>query len=380
MWAKSWSHHKRALVGIMLSSTLFAFGCSKSSSPSATSSPLPDGRHLYVASGACYSGNNTTFSGTTSSNMIYAISLSNGQRAGTIADYFATPANVGDSPAAIVDNDGSSFFALIENATTPTLRRIEKVAKALDGARSLVSSNTTALSAQLRSIFMYPNGDFIISKSTAIEYISAANARIGAPFINATAAPCATSTTLISKLATLNNGEIVFLHAAAGQNRIGIFSAAGGTTCASAQLAPNVNSYPSAAFYDGANNILVVAYAGNATTTDLNSIYAYKINESTNTFSSPQKIYDASLYPTTYPYLLYGVSEMAFDPQTQSVYVATAVSTATTVTNYAIEKFYYDYTQLGVSNSKVLTRATSIVPYYPYGNDTKCISKMMITN
>lgn len=136
------------------------------------------------------------------------------------------------------------------------------------------------------------------------------------PFINAPAGACATSTTLHTKAVTLLNGNVVFLHAAAAQNRLAIISAAGyaaGADCRSATAAPNASSFPVAFVYNSVNSKLIVAYAGTATTTNINSIYAYSVNETPNTLSSPQSIYDASLYPTTYPYLLYGVSEMVLE-------------------------------------------------------------------
>ena len=336
-------------------------------------------RYLYVASGACYSGNNTVFSNTTSSNVIYRLNLDTGVKDITVADYFSFPSNAGDSPVGIASVDSDYIYVLVENTTTVSLRRIEKVAKTAAGSRQIVSNNITALSAQLRSLHLLSNGDFLISKSTALEYITEANARIGAPYISASAAPCNTSTTLVPKAVTLSNGKIVFLHAAAAQNRFGIYNTAGGTTCAVAQAAPTAAAFPVAAFYDAANTKLIVAYSGNAATTDLNSIYAYTINETTGAVTSPQKIYDAANYPATYSYLLYGISEMTYDVETSSVYIATAVSTATTVTNYSIEKFTYDPTMIGVTNASVLTRdgATS---FYPYGTDTKCISSMMISD
>ncbi|HWU43326.1 MAG TPA: hypothetical protein VN132_07810 [Bdellovibrio sp.] len=334
-------------------------------------------QYLYVASGVCYSGSNTTFTNATSSNLIYRINPDSGSIDMTLADYYASPSNAGDSPASIVDGDSDFIYALIENTTTASLRRIEKIEKKQNGARSIFSNNTTAFSTQLRHFTKLSSGDFAVSKSGAIEYVTSANVRIGAPYISASAAPCNTSTTLISKVLTLSNGKFVFLHAAAGQNRIGIFATGGGTTCLAGQAAPNANAYPTAAFYDAANTKLVVAYSGNATTVDLNSIYVYSIDETANTITSATKIYDASLYPGTYGYLLYGISEMTYDSANKTVYIATAVSPATTVANYAIEKFTYDPTQLGVDNTKVLNRVGG-TPFFNFGSETKCISKMFI--
>lgn len=336
-------------------------------------------KYLYISSGRCYSGNNTTFTNATSSNLIYRLNMNSGSVDLTIADYFSSPSNAGDSPASIVNADTNYIYALIENTTTASLRRIEKIEKKEHGTRYIFSNNTTALSAQLRDLLKLDNGDLLVSKSTALEYLTSANARFGAPFISASAAPCNTSTTLISKILTLSNGKFVFLHAATGQNRFGIFASNGGTTCLAGQAAPNAASFPSAAFYDAANSQLLVAYAGNAVTTDLNSIYAYPIDETTNAIGTPQKVYDAALFPATYGHLLYGISEMTYDPSSGIVYIATAINTATTAANYAIERFNYDPTQLGVDNTKVLRRIGN-APFFSFGSDTKCISSMFIAD
>lgn len=352
-----------------------AIGCSE-----ALKTANKDSLHyLYVAAGACYSGNNTTFTNTTSSNQVYRLDLTTGIRESVIADYFASPSIAGDSPAALASVDSDYLYVLVENATTVTQRRIERVEKKSHGSRTTFSNNTTALSVALRSIALLSNGDVLVAKNTAIEYLTAANARIGAPFISASVAPCNTSTTLIPNLLTLNNGKIAFLHAATGQNRIGIFNTTGGTTCASTQAAPNAAAFPTSAFYDSTNNKLVVAYSGNATTTDLNSVYVYSVNETTGVLSSPQKIYDAALYPSTYSYLLYGISAMAYDPSESTVYIATAINNATTVVNYSIEKFIYNPSQIGIVNTQVLTRVGS-TPFYPYDNDTRCISSLTVAD
>ena len=352
---------------------------SKEAETSTTAAPViaEVKRFLYVTAGACYSGNNTSFTNLTSSNQVYRLDMTSGKKDMTIADYFSGPSNNGDSPVATLNFDTERIAVLVENTTTATLRRIEVIEKKERGARNTLSNNTTALSSQVRHFTKLASGDFLISKSTAVEFISQGNARIGAPFINATAAPCATSTTLIPKTLTLSNGKIVFLHAATGVNRFGIFPSTGGTTCSVAQAAPNANAFPTAAFYDSENKRLFVSYAGNATTTDLNSIYSYLVNESTGAISSPQKVYDSVDYPVTYGFLLYGISDMTYDSATKSVFIATAISNATTVVNYSIEKFTYDSSQLGVDNTKVLNRVGT-APFFAFDNDTKCIAHLRV--
>lgn len=362
------------LFAILLSTSVI-LSCSEKPKTSTSASS----RYLYVAAGACYSGNNTTFTATTASNQVYRINIETGVRDEVIADYFASPAIAGDSPVDIASIDSDYLYVLVENATTATQRRIERVQKSRNGTRTTFSNNTTALSVVLRSMSLLSNGDVLVAKNTAIEYLTSANARVGAPFISASGAPCATSTTLIPQILTLNNGKIVFLHAATGQNRIGVYNTSGGTACATNQAAPNAAAFPTSAFYDSTNNKLIVAFSGNASTTDLNSIYAYSVNETTGVLSSPQKIYDASLYPATYSYLLYGVSAMTYDPVEGAVYIATAINNATTVVNYAIEKFTYSPSLIGVTNTQVLSRVGS-TPFYPYDNDTRCIASLKVSD
>lgn len=367
----------RKIFGIVISIFIIA-GCAEVPEPENDGfGNTTGGGYLYVSAGRCYSGNNTTFTNITSSNLIFRVNKNNGKFDQVIADYFATPANYGDSPAAIVDGGKDYFYALIENTTTAGLRRIERIYKDDNWSRTIFSNNTTALSAPLRSFVRLNNGDFVISRSNALEYINASNARIGAPYINPTAAPCNTSTTLLSKVLQLNNGNFVFIHAAASQNRIGIFSATGGTACLTAQAAPTALAFPSAMVYDKINNKLFVAYAGNSIAVELNSIYSYDINETTNTISNPQKIYDANLYPATYSYLLYGISEMYFDQSNNTLFIATAVSNATTVANYAIEKFRVYPERIGTSNTSVLQRLGN-APFYNFASDTRCISGMFV--
>ncbi len=345
-------------------------------------------RYLYVASGTCYSGGgNTSYTNLTASNLVYRINTTTGAKDITIADYNASPAQVGDSPVGLVNIDSENMYVLVENTTTAGARRIERVAKTTDSTRSTFSNNITALSAQLRAFHMLSNGDLLISKSTAIEKISSANVRVqnGAnPYVSAPTAPCATSTTLISKTLTMNNEFIMFLHAATGQNRIGFvrpsgFSIAG--DCTVQQSAPIATAFPVAAVYDSVNSKLIVAYAGNATTVNINSIYAYAITETSTTITvgAANKIYDASLYPATYPFLLYGISEMVYDPVDSVIYVSTAINTATTVAGYSIEKLSYNPAKIGVTDTEVLTRVGS-TPFFEYGSETQCIADMMIAD
>lgn len=340
---------------------------------------IESSQYLYVSSGICYAGNNTSFSNLTSSNLVYRIDTESGQRDTLIADYFASPSNLGDSPASLVSIDSKYLYVLIENSTTTSLRRIEKVEKRYLGSRFTFFNNTAALSSVGKDLSLMPSGDLYVAKANGVELVTSAGARVGLPFINPSASPCASTNTGIQKVIRLNNNKALILHAATGQNRIAVMNTTGGTACQSVQAAPNAASFPSTMAYERSAQKLFVAYSGNATTTDLTSIYVYDVNETTGALSNPQKIYDASLYPSIYPTLLYGMSAMAIDASRNELYIATAISPATTLVNQQIEKFKYDLSLLGVNNPGVLTR-TGSTPFYPYGNDTKCISSMEISD
>lgn len=370
---------------LLISSFIILSNCQKKDEPSATIQSSSPTRYLYVASGSCYSGGNTTFSNLTSSNVVYRINLTTGAKDMVLADYNSNPAVIGDSPVGLIEADKDSLYVAVENTTNVGSRRIEKLTKQSYSSRSTFSNDTSALSAQLRAITPVSGGNMLVSKSSAIEFLTSSGIRVPKgtlPYVNAPASPCATSTTLMSKVLTLSNGFIVYLHAAASQNRFGFvkpsgYAAAG--DCTVAQTAPNANSFPVAAAYDHVNSKLLIAYSGTAITTDINSIYSYDLTETSTsvTVGTANKIYDASLYPGTHSFLLYGVSEMVLDPADSKLYISTAINTATTVVNYNIEKLSYDPSQLGVDNTKVLTK-DSPKPFYSYGSDTKCISKMII--
>ena len=70
-------------------------------------------KYLYVSSGACYSGTNTTFTTATSSNQVFRLNIASGQKDMTFADYFSLPANPGDSPVHLVEADSSNLMVLV---------------------------------------------------------------------------------------------------------------------------------------------------------------------------------------------------------------------------------------------------------------------------
>lgn len=329
-------------------------------------------KYLYVSTGLCYSGTNTTFTTATASNLVYRLNLSSGQKDMTFADYNSST-TPGESPTSVVEYDKDNLLVTVE-ITAGGSRKVQKVPKSSNSIRSDFSSNTTALSAALRFIFKTADNGFLVSKSSGIEKFTNIGVRMGAPYIGSNlGATCGAANANITSIATSPSNKIFYTNAAASNNRWGVISAngyTGASDCLAAQAAPAATAYPVAITYLAATNQVIVAYAGNAITTDLNSIYVYDFDDSTNTISNPTKIYDANTYVSA-GYLLYGISAMTYDSTDNSLYVATAVSTATTVVNYVIEKLSYN------PSTKALTRVGTI-PFYNYGVDTKCISSLMI--
>lgn len=344
--------------------------------------------YLYVAAGTCYSGvGNTTFSNLTSSNLIYRLNVDTGQRDMILSDYNAMPANVGDSPVSIVDWDDENIGVLVENTTTTGLRRVELVKKKQDGDRTIFSMNASLQNGQFRRMNRLSDGSLLISKSTAVEKLTATGIRltVGAnPWINAPGGSCATSTTLITDVFSFPvSGKILFSHAAASQNRFGLISTSGYSAladCKNAMSSPSLAAASPTAFaYLEDEQKLIVAYGGNSLADNLNSIYVYDVNEATDTISNPVEIYDSFQSGSIYPYLLYGISEITYHKKTKSLFVASTISTATTAVSYQIDKFSVDLSKILTEPTKVLTKIHN-TPYYDYGYDTKCISSMFIGN
>lgn len=337
-------------------------------------------KYLYVASGQCYSGAGiNTFSNLTSSNLIFKVDTTSGIRQEILADYFASPAAAGDTPSSFVDWDSNNLLVYVRNGNTARLETLTKKG----GLRNFFGTSpamSTIVTTAPKTIKKSSDGGLLMIRTGYIEKVNTSGVRSITPFVsNNLGATCGTANALYTDIAVSATGKIITANAAAAPNNRLISTAASGATgtCLGASAAPATTTYATAMVYDQVHNKLLVAYAGNNTAANINSIQAYDFNEDTGAISNAQVIYDANAYPATYNYLLFGISSMVLDPETNHLYVATAISTATTVTNYAIEKLNYNASAIGSSNSTVLTREGSL-PFYNYGVDTKCISAMAI--
>ena len=354
---------KLSLLSMMV---LLSISCAKKPDDAVTTSKL-----LYVSSGLCYSGTgNTTFTAATAGNIIYTVDLTTGNPT-IISDYNTSVASAGDTPTSIVSFDGDNLLALVENATSPTYRRLEKIPKK-GGVRIPYFGNATTLSSAVRALFRDTSGNLLISRTTAIEKLNSTPARqtIGAAtsWITAPAGSCTTSATFLTSIVSTNTGKIIYTHANAAQNKVGVIKSTGysvAADCLAGNAAALVNAYPTASVYIATSNKLLVLWAG-LTAQANNYVSMYDFDETTGLLSNETVAFqDTSI--------LYGGSAMTYDPDTSTVYIATANSTSTTVTNYNIEHFTVD------TSARTLTRIGT-VPFATGWYGSKCISSMYIGN
>lgn len=377
---------------------------------------------LYVSTGSCNSGQGITTYTTTATRTVERYLSSNGVNLGYLLDYnifglFTTATH----PRTLVDS-GTHLLILNEHATASE-RRIIKVPKTDPLSFTNYYANATALSGVLRGMAMDSEGSLIVGKSTAIEKVGANQTRVlagAAPWINAPGGTCATATTAMSSVVTLPPvsagvpGKIVFAHqgATAALNRIGLISGTGYfaagdclngvqissvTHTKAANLAVNTVAFNAAGtsptsmllipFVSGSVTAkLIVSYSNGQTsnsaagTYNLNhGIVSWDVTETSSTagtLSNPVVLYDNPTY-------LFGVSAMAYDSDTQSLYVATAgdpgvVNQTTNNYGYNIEKFSVSFTNAQTTGLELTRQASNNLPFIRGGANTKCISDMAL--
>lgn len=337
-------------------------------------------KHLYVASGACYSGAGiTTFSNLSASNMIYRLRIEDGVKDQVLADYNSFPAAIGDTPTAIESWENNKIIALVRNGTSA--QRFETIEKNANLNFDLFGTNPTIaalLPTTPKAITRTSDGGLLITRTGFVERIDSSGNRPIANWVNSNlGATCGTANSLLTSVAVSPSGKIVTANAAASPNNrlISVPASGASGTCLSALAAPDSTTHATAIVMDNINSKVLVAYGGPTLNPSVNSIFAYDFNDSTGAISNPQKIYDANEYPLQYSFLLYGISAMTLDDG--YLFVATAISNSTTVTNYAIEKLKYSGELIGVNNTGVLKRVGT-EPFYGYGFDTKCISALKV--
>lgn len=402
--------------------TTATFSCSKSSDTAVAAS-----KNLYIASGKCNSGLAiTTYTNQTSSRLVSKVNLSSGA-----LSYFvdlSSPYSGGlflaeTSPQSLV-SDGNNILMLTDNnGPSYSERKVFSIPKASPFNLSLYSSDTNALTNAApditRALVKDVDGTLLFSKSISIEKLGTNQLRIpsGAnSWINAPAAPCATSTTLISSMVLLppfapaTTGKVLFAHNAlvAANNRLAVVSQDGYSSApdcrGGTQVSLPVHSYasnitgPAIAFpaVEGVNvtamqyistgtgtGKLITAYsAASAAPADLNNgtnqnyaLVLWDVSETatTATINNPVILYrDFSI--------IFGVSAMAYDSTTNHLYVAAASQPGSSNQTsagygYKVEKFLLDIN----APSLTLIQANN-KPYLDRSSATKCISSMIVAD
>ncbi len=342
---------------------------------------------LYLATGSCYSGQGlVTPNQFTSPNKIYRVSTQDATSPEyKIADYFDINSQAGDSPISLLLKGSQNIYTLIQNNTNG-LRRVESIDRS-NGLRQTLFVDPNAFTSPFRHMVFDRQGDLLISRSYAIEKFDGIKfhriLNTNGAYIYGPGGKCASSTMNITRVGTLRNNMIYFLHASQGQNRINFISSTGYKTvsdCAFSIPAPQPSATPTASVYDEENEILIVAYGGSSSVSpDINSIYAYQLHVTPQNVSliAADKIYDFVDYPQKYSFGLFGVTAMALNPNDSTLYVATAVNTSMTVQNYRVEKLEYRPREIGWNNDVVLTRKGTS-SFLNQSSDTKCISDLTI--
>ncbi|MES2801437.1 MAG: hypothetical protein V4654_03010 [Bdellovibrionota bacterium] len=379
---------------------------------------------LYISTGSCNSGQGITTYTTTATRTIERYLSSNGVNLGYLLDYnifglFATATH----PRTLVDS-GTHILVLNEHATASE-RQIIKVPKTDPLSFTNYYANATALSAGLNGMVMDSEGSLIIGKTSAIEKVAANKTRLLAganPWVNAPGGTCATATTGMTSVATLEPvsagvaGKVIFAHQGntAALNRLGLISGTGyfaaGDCLSGVQIsavthtkAANlpVNTVAFNALGTSPTSMLLIPFVSGSVTAKLivsysngqtsnsaagnynlnHGIVSWDVTETSSTegtLSNPVVLYDNPIY-------IFGVSAMVYDSDTQLLYVATAgdpgvVNQTTNNYGYNVEKFSVSFTNAQTTGLELTRQASNNLPFIRGGANTKCISGMALGN
>lgn len=398
---------------------LLITSCQKKANDSTTTT-----KTLYVATGSCDAGFGAaakiTYTVANASRTIERFNSSSGANIGVFMDFTQSNFLAGMNPQKLIDS-GDYIYLQMENATTTSERAIWKIPKSNPLGYTKYYANATTFSTALRGMALDSDGSFIVGVTTKIEKVLSSQVRQPAgsnPWVNAPGGTCATSTTgmsaveLLKPLSPSTSGKILYSHqstaAGAATQRLGSISASGyfvagdctggvqissvahtlsSTATGTGTVAFNTNgTSPTSMVYipitgGSVTGKLIVSYSNdqlsnnNAGAYNVNhAIVQWDVTEGTSsvTLNNPVILYDNVS-------VIYGVSAMAYDSDSGSLYVATGgePSVANMSTNgvgYNIEKFTLDY------NTPTLTRVTSgsNQPFIKGGSNTRCISSMVL--
>lgn len=407
---------------ILVSVVLVFVGCKQKEE----SSTLPQA--LYISSGQCNSGQGiTTYTAVNSSRMISKVDLTTGAFSSVLdlsAPYVGGNFAAETGIQSLIDS-GNSIYALTENSLTMTDRKILKIPKASPYNTVTYSNDPAAFTNTAahitRNMAMDADGTLLFSKSIAVEKIGTNVLRIpmGAnPWVNAPAGSCATSNALMTAVNVMplftgaTSGKLIYAHqgATAALNRLGIISMNGYNAAAdclngvqiSATTHVNAPGITGALTFNATNGVSPTAmvYIPNSGSTGGKLIVAYSTSVATDMNNNSNLVFAIVMWTVTetalgtatlataapnLPVVLYrdwtnifGISAMAYDPATGSLYVSTpsqpGVANATTSGyGYKIEKFALDLT----TPSLTLIRPNN-KPFLDRSSATKCITGLAV--
>ena len=357
---------KVAVLGLSLSFSACTMPFSKSNdsgSSSAPSAPVTfpfaaPPRYLYVASGTCYAGGVTT---SNPANAIYKYNLDTGQRVETLVDYNSV--SPGDSPVSLANFNDQTVLATVENANA---RRIDEVNKSGLGVSPFLF-NSAAFTATLRNLAITADGSYLVTKAAAVEKFTNFRTRFlngTNPYINnPTATACTGMNTALTFTLELSNGAVVVGSAAATpNNKIASFNPTGysaTTDCLSSKSGPTTTALPTAAVNVAADTFLV-AYSSAASGD--NVILSYQYSPSTTNLSAATVT--TALSNSS---LAFGVSAMAFDASTNTLFVANSPQGGERIERFSWNPTTHTLTRIGTT------------PFIQSG-DLTCMSGLAIGN
>ena len=384
-------------------------GCSKKSDEASVAAP----KKLYIATGICYPGQG--FTAPTINAVGKTLSRLNLSSLNyeMIHDYgdlsLETP---GSYASGIVEDGKGNLFASVENSTSTGSRRVDKIAKNFYGLFNVFFRDSTVLINPVKGISLAADGGVLIGTSTLIERLDSTPTR---KTVSSTltwgqgfAGACVTNNTSITSITALpaftgtSYGKYIYTHDAAGQKDVGIIgmngaavaadclaNAPGGATLVNAASANNgysttlsASATPTSVAYVAtplgtSTGKLFVAYSSatpNVTTAAglSNALVMYDINESSSaaaTITNGKVLYHDHQY-------FFGVSSIAFDSTTNTLYAATSNSFNVVPSGFNIEQFTIDMatpsaTRVTRSNGESFQSANS------YNN---CVTSMLVGN
>lgn len=398
------------LLGVA-TAALVITSCQKSSEEESVAAA----KHLYMATGICYAGIGFTAPAVGVVGKTVARFNLSSRNTELIKDYADLSVEVAATwPAGITPDADGNMYVSVEHATAGN-KRIDRLPLEPNSNHEVWYQSAAVLTTVMKAITVASDGGIIIGRTTTVDRFDPASNRKTVTATNAWGqafgGSCATNNTIITSVLALpaySSGlfsKFVYSHSTAGQHDIGIIgmngytvagdclaNAPGGATLSnsaganlgwSAQL--SATAAPTAMVYVAtpggtATGKLIVAYSSSTLNTAAaaglsNALVMYDITESSATAAT---ITNGVVLYHDHNYL-FGVTAMAYDEDTNELYVAVNNSLAVAPVGYNIEKFAIDLT----STSSTGTGATRVThtdggPFMSSNTFNNCVTGMFV--